>query len=190
MMTGGLGNDTYIVDATGDTVIENLNEGIDTVQSSVSYTLGSNLENLSLAGTSAINGTGNSLNNLITGNAAANTLTGGLGKDTLTGGGGADKFTYTAASETGASAATRDIITDFSTAQGDKIDVKAIDANTVLAGKQSWSFVTNFTGAAGQVKFDAASHLVLFDQNGDKAAEFAIELAGVSSLTAADFVFA
>ena len=89
-LSGGLGNDVYIVDDVADVIIENAAEGTDTVQSTVSYTLGANLENLTLLGTAAINGTGNDLNNVITGNIAANTLTGGAGNDTLNGGGGAD----------------------------------------------------------------------------------------------------
>ena len=81
-MLGGAGNDTYIVDDTGDTIIENAGEGIDGVQSSVTYTLAANLENLTLTGTAAIDGTGNALDNTLTGNSAANTLTGGAGNDT------------------------------------------------------------------------------------------------------------
>ncbi|MFN5990459.1 MAG: hypothetical protein ACK47Q_13650, partial [Dolichospermum sp.] len=86
------GNDSYYVDNTADIITENLNEGTDTVYSSVTYTLTPNTENLTLQGTTAINGTGNELNNNIPGNAAANILTGGLGNDTLTGNAGADTF--------------------------------------------------------------------------------------------------
>jgi Ca2+-binding RTX toxin-like protein len=89
-MIGGLGNDTYMVDHAGDVVIENAGEGTDTVQSSLSYSLGANLENLTLTGSMALNGTGNELDNLLIGNSAANVLTGGAGNDTLDGGAGAD----------------------------------------------------------------------------------------------------
>ena len=89
-MSGGTGNDKYIVDNVGDIVIEKLNEGTDTVQSSISYTLGAYVENLQLTGTAAINGTGNELNNTVTGNSAANTLNGGAGDDSLNGAAGAD----------------------------------------------------------------------------------------------------
>lgn len=89
VLTGGAGNDTYVV-GTGDTVTEAVNAGTDTVQSSITWTLGNNLENLTLTGSSAVNGTGNTLNNVLTGNSANNTLTGSAGNDTLDGGGGAD----------------------------------------------------------------------------------------------------
>lgn len=90
-----MGNDTYVVDNTSDKIIENANEGTDTVQSTASnYALNNNLESLTLTGTGLINGTGNSLNNILTGNSASNTLTGGKGNDTLMGGEGDDTYVY------------------------------------------------------------------------------------------------
>ena len=89
-MRGGLGDDRYYVDNAGDFAIENAGEGTDTVYSSINFTLGSNLENLTLAGTAAINGTGNSLDNFLTGNSSINVLTGGGGNDVLSGGTGTD----------------------------------------------------------------------------------------------------
>lgn len=84
-LVGGKGDDTYIVNNTGDVVTEAVNSGIDTIKSSVSYALGSNLENLTLTGTGKINGTGNSLKNTIIGNIANNTIKGLAGNDTLYG---------------------------------------------------------------------------------------------------------
>jgi Ca2+-binding RTX toxin-like protein len=106
-MTGGQGSDLYIVDNEGDVVSENVvnnidengvlisttnvsSSGIDTVQSSVSFTLGSFLENLELTGSTAINGIGNNISNTITGNSANNVLRGLGGNDTITAFGGND----------------------------------------------------------------------------------------------------
>ncbi len=91
-LIGGAGNDVYLVDNAGDVVTEGLSAGTDMVSASVSYTLAANLENLTLTG-SAVSGTGNTLNNLLTGNALANTLAGDAGNDTLDGGTGADTLT-------------------------------------------------------------------------------------------------
>ena len=81
-LAGGLGDDTYAVDNAGDTVTESAAAGTDLVIASISYTLGANVENLTLSGVDAINGTGNALDNVLTGNTNTNTLTGGAGNDT------------------------------------------------------------------------------------------------------------
>ena len=91
-MAGGLGNDTYIVDNINDKVIEYANQGIDTVQASVSYGLAAYLENLILTGSAAINATGNTQNNVLTGNSGNNILDGALGADTMIGGLGHDLY--------------------------------------------------------------------------------------------------
>ncbi|MEN9657602.1 MAG: hypothetical protein RL571_1067 [Pseudomonadota bacterium] len=97
---GGMGNDSYDVDNIADVITENAAEGTDLVQANVSWTLGNNLENLTLTGSAAINGTGNALNNVLIGNAGANTLTGAVGNDTLSGGAGADALIGGAGNDT------------------------------------------------------------------------------------------
>ncbi|HEV2563863.1 MAG TPA: hypothetical protein VGU19_02160, partial [Microvirga sp.] len=91
-MAGAAGNDEYTVNHSGDVVIENAGEGTDHVYSSITYTLTSHVEHLTLTGAGTINGHGNELDNLIVGNAAVNTLKGNDGKDTLDGGAGADSL--------------------------------------------------------------------------------------------------
>ncbi len=89
-MVGGAGNDSYVVDSIGDLVVEQPGGGIDKVSSSVSFSLGAEIENLTLTGAAAANGFGNALANAIRGNTAANLLDGGAGNDTITGGSGDD----------------------------------------------------------------------------------------------------
>ncbi len=107
---GGDGNDTYVHVAGGpsDSFIENPDEGSDTIRAAVTFTLpdaSQNIENLTLTGTDNIDGTGNTLNNVLTGNNGNNvlsggdgndTLLGGLGNDTLTGGEGNDTYVHVA----------------------------------------------------------------------------------------------
>ncbi len=101
-LAGGAGNDAYII-GSGDTVMETAGEGTDTIQTSMSYTLGANVENLTLTGAGAVNGTGNGLDNTLTGNSANNVLSGAggndmlrgrMGNDTLTGGSGNDTYLF------------------------------------------------------------------------------------------------
>lgn len=93
-MSGGSGNDLYIVDNICDVVIEAEDEGVDTVQTAVSYRLGAHVENLILTGLCAVIGTGNGMANSITGNGFANILIGLGGADALDGGGGLDTASY------------------------------------------------------------------------------------------------
>lgn len=305
-MSGGAGNDIYIVDVTGDRVVEAAGGGTDAVRTTVSHTLAANVENLVLNGNAHLNGTGNGLANSVTGNAGNNVLNGGLGADTLignagndslfgddgndrllggfgfdrlfggtgndfldgglgadtldggagndtllggdgndrllggldadrlfggsgndfldgsiggdrleggagndtlaggagndalfgglgndrlvggtgkdqlAGGLGADQFVFTNRLDSGAGAAGRDIIIDFNRAQGDKIDLSAIDANLRLAGNQAFEFVgtDGFSGSAGELRYQQTNGttLIFADMDGDRRADFSIEL--------------
>jgi Ca2+-binding RTX toxin-like protein len=119
-------------------------------------------------------------------------LTGAGGKDTLTGGIGADRFVYAAFGESviGANA---DRITDFSHAQGDKIDLSTIDANTAAAGNQAFTFIGSglFTGVAGQLRAANTSPgitTIAGDVNGNGTSDFHIILTGDIALQATDFM--
>src|SRR5262245_36406660 len=92
VMTGGAGNDTYVVDRAGDMVIENAGEGTDTVLSTAHYALPTNVENLTLLGAADLQGYGNSAANTVTGNAGSNLLDGGGGADVMLGGAGNDVY--------------------------------------------------------------------------------------------------
>lgn len=144
-LIGDRGSDTYIVDSADNIIIESgsLWE-VDTVQSSVSWILGSNLEILNLTGSSAINGTGNNLNNTLTGNSANNILDGGNGgTDRLTGLAGADVFRFLSRPSS-FSTTSADHITDFSSAQGDKIHITK-SAFEITASTPTLSVVSNVT---------------------------------------------
>ncbi|MFJ4441816.1 beta strand repeat-containing protein [Pseudomonas sp. NPDC089422] len=90
LMVGGQGNDTYEVDAAGDLVVEAAGGGDDLVRASINYTLGNNVERLTLTGDANLNGSGNGLDNTLTGNSGDNRLDGGAGNDVLLGGDGND----------------------------------------------------------------------------------------------------
>ncbi|MGF7178443.1 FG-GAP-like repeat-containing protein [Azospirillum doebereinerae] len=91
-LVGGAGNDLYVVDNVGDTVVELDGDGSDMVNASVSWVLNANIENLTLTGSGAISGTGNTLDNVLIGNGGANLLDGGLGADSMAGGVGNDVY--------------------------------------------------------------------------------------------------
>jgi serralysin len=170
---------------------------------------------LDLTGSSAINGHGSSHADGIFGNAKSNILngnagndilrgeggndrlTGGLGADHLAGGAGRDIFDYNSIRETGRTAATRDEITDF--AHGiDRIDLSTIDANASAAGNAAfhWLGRAAFDGERGALHFQHINRpgtfndqtIVSGDVNGDRVADFQIELDRLVSLTRVDFI--
>jgi Ca2+-binding RTX toxin-like protein len=134
---------------------------------------------------------GSSKADVFFGDISANLFRGLGGKDRLTGGGAADTFDYNAPADSSVGA-NRDVITDFVPGQ-DKIDVETIDANTGVAGNQTFAFLVakgaNFTGAA-QLRWrqEGAVTLVEGNVNANLAADFQIELSGLKSMTAANFV--
>jgi len=210
----GPGNDTYIGDSVGDKVIELAGEGIDTVQASVSFTLGNFIENLLLTGTAAINGTGNGLDNTLTGNSANNVLSGGAGNDvlnggagndvliggtgmdTMTGGTGNDRFVFADGDFSSKTATGADVIVDFT--PGDKIDLSLVDALSTATpynqpGDQAFVFIghNRFHIETGrELRYDVVggNTYVYGNVNGDATADFCIKLLGVHTLTSADFV--
>ncbi|ATN32509.1 hypothetical protein ACO34A_01630 [Rhizobium sp. ACO-34A] len=120
MMYGEIGDDSYTVDNAGDVVTELAGEGTDSVSSSITYILTDHVENLTLTGSSAINGTGNALENSIIGNSGANVIEGGGGADILNGGGGIDVLSYIS-SGSGVSVNLQTAVVSDGDAQGDVI---------------------------------------------------------------------
>ncbi|QLE57341.1 S8 family serine peptidase [Nostoc sp. TCL26-01] len=171
-MRGGAGNDTYVVDSTGDVIVENLNEGTDTVESSITYTLGANLENLTLTGIAAINGTGNTGNNIITGNSGNNTLNGGSGVDTLIGGDGNDILIGGAGNDTLTGGLGRDRFTFNSRSEGiDKITYFNVVDDTIVVSAAGFGsgLVAGSAIAVSQLVMGTAattaSHRFIYDRN-------------------------
>ena len=213
-MYGGEDNDLYIVDNVGDQTLEDsadlLGGLADRVITSLNHTLGYGIENLTLTGSTAINGTGNALHNILHGNSANNmlsgldgndllagfegndTLTGGRGndvlrggngRDQLNGGAGNDRFDYDAVSESPTGTG-RDVITGFAgagTAFGDQIDLFTIDANVLVAGNQTFTWNGATPGGAGTLWYTGG---VLYGNvDGDATPEFQIQLVGTPALS-------
>ena len=194
-MIGGAGNDTYQY-GIGDTIVEAVDGGIDTVLSTlVAMTLGFTLENVTLIG-SALSANGNALDNVMTGNALDNALRGGDGNDTLDGmdgndllqggkgadllhgGSGSDVFLYVKLSDSTLTAT--DLLDDFS--DTDRLDLHLIDADVHTAGDQAFQLVDAFTLHEAELVLtydaDADRTTLSADANGDGLADLVILLAG------------
>ncbi len=247
-MSGGAGDDTYYVKNAFEIAVEKVGEGVDTVVTSVDFTLGANLENLRLAD-GAYFGAGNNFNNRISGSDAANelrglggddliqagggndlvsggegadtlvggsgndtlqgdagsdkligdigsdSLAGGLGSDTLEGGAGADTLSGGAGADTfvfrAADVGSTDRILDFSRVDGDKVNLRSIDANVNAAGDQNFVFIGSgaFTKVAGELRavISNGNTTLMGDTNGDGVADFQLVVIGAGTMQPTDF---
>jgi Ca2+-binding RTX toxin-like protein len=144
--------------------------------------------------------TGDGLANYLSGGAGRDTLIGGLGNDTLdggaggdvlTGGAGVDRFVFGSLTDSTPQLSGRDVITDFSRLDKEKIDLRLIDANPFLEGDQAFTFITgDFTGAVGELSVASfpGQHRVRMDLDGDGVEDMAITvMSGIRSMVATDF---
>ncbi|PMZ91409.1 MULTISPECIES: M10 family metallopeptidase C-terminal domain-containing protein [unclassified Pseudomonas] len=180
-MTGGNGNDIYVVDNAFDRVVETSasTSQIDTVQTSLSWTLGANLENLVLTGVSDINGTGNEWHNFLTGNAANNVLDGAAGADSMSGGDGNDTYYVDNANDTV-------IETNSNAAPGGVDSVHSSLAAFTLSNNVEHLYVDS-TGAANgtgnaldNTLFAGTGNNVLDGRDGNDTVSFERALSGVT----------
>jgi Ca2+-binding RTX toxin-like protein len=173
-MAGGDGDDTDVIDNSGDVVRENPGGGNDRVRSSISCTLLPFLEHLSLLGSGPLTASGNTLANVITGNA------------------GADTFIFQRLEDSGSLQATADLISDFSSSQGDRINLSGLDANPSTLADNAFTYIgTAAFTAAGQARrsIDNGITYVELNTNADlTTVEMTIALTGALNLTASNFV--
>ena len=208
VIQGGGGNDVIIGGAGQDTLdggsgIDTLDYASAAVPVTVNLATGFVLEGAFQ--TDAITGferlIGSTFDDFLVGDAGANTvsggagddlLEGGLGRDELTGGAGAERFRFHSTAESGATAATRDLVRDFRRADGDRLDLDNVDASTSNPGDQALTFIgRNAFTAEGQVRFfHEGDHTVVeVNTSGSSGADMQIELAGRAQLAASDFIF-
>jgi Ca2+-binding RTX toxin-like protein len=182
VLAGGAGNDTYFVGA-GDTVTEGAGAGTDTVNSTVTFTLGANVENLNLTALASINGTGNALanviadtaggNNVLDGQGGNDTMIGGAGNDTMTGGAGNDMFVFNANFG-------NDVITDFDanpTGGQDLLDLSAY-APDINAGNFAAHVSIAVSAGNTVITIDGTQHITLTGVTG----------VGANIITTQDFI--
>jgi len=126
----------------------------------------------------------------IRGGEGGDVLTGGLGADRLTGGNGADTFVFLSTFDSGPGRSARDVITDFSRADGDKIDLWQVDAVSGNEQNDDFTFVDRFSGSVGQLRVQTTANgqLVSGDVDGDRRADFSFLVVSDTTLIATDFL--
>jgi Ca2+-binding RTX toxin-like protein len=183
-LAGGLGDDTYVIDDAGDVVTEEADAGSDHIRSSISYTLGAALENLSLTGDKDIDATGSELDNTLTGNDGANTLDGLAGSDMLAGGKGDDIYIVESVGDSVVEAAGegRDLVrAQISYTLGDNLESlelegsEAIDATgnslaNTLVGNDGANILDGRAGA-DLMSGGAGNDVYIVDDAGDQVTE-------------------
>ncbi|MGH6735488.1 MAG: M10 family metallopeptidase C-terminal domain-containing protein [Methyloceanibacter sp.] len=125
-------------------------------------------------------------NDRLIGNKGNDVLIGGAGKDVMSSGTGRDRFVFEKLSDSKVSAA--DTILNFSRSQGDRVDLRGIDADTTQADNQAFTFVgdADFTNTAGELRF--AAGVLEGDVNGDGTADFRVKIANIGTLDTDDFL--
>jgi serralysin len=192
-LAGRGGGDTYLVDNAGDTIVEGGGQGIDTVRTSVSYTLtsGADVEFLSTTsdgGTATLTLLGNQAGNVVRGNAGNNVIGGGDGNDELIGLGGQDRFLFNTALN---GASNVDVLSDFNVAD-DTIILDAGIFNALGTSVEAGEFVvgTAAQDANDRIIYNSQTGDLLFDRDGTGSAA-AVQFAEVTpglALTALDFL--
>jgi len=208
VMTGGAGDDIYLVDAA-DLVVENAGGGTDEIRTSLaSYSIAAlgNVENLTGSSAGRQTLTGNDGANVLRsgghasmfGDAGDDRLVGGAGADVFTGGAGADTFAFLAPADSHEAVYRSDgrkfvpdLITDFHSGEGDRIDLSAIDAVAGTPGNDAFAFIGGgaFTGHAGELRWEirGGAAIVFADIDGDGSGDFQF-LVFTPALAASDFV--
>jgi len=159
--------------------------------------LGGNDSITGTSGRDALYGDGG--NDTLVGGAGNDTLVGGAGVDKLYGGTGVDYFQFDNAADIGTAAGSRDVIADWNDTD-DYIDLRLIDANSTTSADDAFKFVakagSTFSGAKGELHWVQQNlagtandkTLIMGDTNGDKVADFVIEISGLHTIKAVDFL--
>ena len=189
-LTSGAGND-WLDGGTGNDILTGGegNNWLDAAEGDDKLYTGAGDDTL-LGGTgddSLDAGTGD---DLLNGGTGVDNLIGGMGRDIMTGGTGADIFTYNSLDESGLTADTQDVITDFVHSDGDKINVRGIDANVNIEGIQGFTYInTAKFSAAGQLRFDPSTNTLYASNNSDTQPEFSLTLTGMTTFQLSDLLY-